>query len=69
MSDEDLEDDFESEVDQELEAFSTAAGEHISLCEAKTCYEKFGELRERALREGRAFYYIHGTFFSDDAVG
>lgn len=53
----------ENEIDQELEQLSSAAGDHIAKCRAKSCFDEFGELRDRAEREGRAIFYIHGTFF------
>ncbi|MEE2639728.1 MAG: hypothetical protein VX768_03820, partial [Planctomycetota bacterium] len=53
----------ENEIDQELEKISSVAGDFIAQCKARSCFEGFGELRARAEREGRALYYIHGTFF------
>ena len=53
----------ENEIDQELEEISSRAGEFITTCQAKNCYDGFGELRSRSEREGRALYYVHGTFF------
>lgn len=53
----------ETEIDKELEDLSNRAGEFIAKCEARNCFDGFGELKSRAEREGRALYYIHGTFF------
>lgn len=55
--------EFENEIDRELDAISSKAGDFIVTCQAKSCFDGFGELRTRAEREGRAVYYIHGTFF------
>ena len=53
----------EKEIDQELEKISAAAGDFIYTCQAKSCFDGFGELLKRAEREGRAFFVIHANFF------
>ncbi|MDG2471092.1 MAG: hypothetical protein P8M80_17550 [Pirellulaceae bacterium] len=56
-------DEFENEIDRELEQMSSAAADFISTCQSKSCYDGFGALRDRAEKDGRALFYIHGTFF------
>lgn len=53
----------ENEIDRELEKISAAAGDFIYTCQARSCFDGFGELLKRAEREGRAFFVIHANFF------